>query len=102
LITFFNLSKSLRLIVVFQFTVGGGQILVFRAPRGAGPGATPITTLAGTGKSTIARTVARRYYDEQRLAASFFFSCGGGDIGHAGKLMTSIAVQLAENISTCR
>jgi hypothetical protein len=51
--------------------------------------------LAGTGKSTIARTVARRYHDRQRLAASFFFSRGGGDVGHAGKFVTSIAVQLA-------
>ncbi|EMD84654.1 hypothetical protein COCHEDRAFT_1210544 [Bipolaris maydis C5] len=51
-----------------------------------------------TGKSTIARTVARSYYDKQRLAASFFFSRGGGDAGHAGKFVTSIAVQLARNV----
>jgi hypothetical protein len=54
--------------------------------------------LAGTGKSTIARTVARNYYDRQRLAASFFFSRGGGDVSHAGKFITSIAVQLARNV----
>ncbi|RLL94298.1 hypothetical protein CFD26_102355 [Aspergillus turcosus] len=53
---------------------------------------------AGTGKSTIARTIARQYYDEQRLGASFFFSRGGGDIGHAGKFVTTIARQLASNI----
>ncbi|OAG10550.1 putative WD-repeat protein [Paraphaeosphaeria sporulosa] len=58
--------------------------------------------LAGTGKSTIARTVARRYHDRKLLAASFFFSRGGGDVGHAGKFVTSIAVQLADNITTCR
>jgi hypothetical protein len=58
--------------------------------------------LAGTGKSTIARTVARRYCDKQRLGASFFFSRGGGDVGHAGKFATSIAVQLAHNISEAR
>jgi hypothetical protein len=58
--------------------------------------------LAGTGKSTISHTVARRYYDRQRLAASFFFSRGGGDVGHVGKFVTSIAVQLAENITTSR
>ncbi|KAH8714805.1 putative WD-repeat protein [Phaeosphaeriaceae sp. PMI808] len=58
--------------------------------------------LAGTGKSTIARTIARSYYDKHRLAASFFFSRGGGDIGHAGKFVTSIAVQLADNITTSR
>jgi hypothetical protein len=39
--------------------------------------------------------VARKYHDRQRLAASFFFSRGGGDVGHAGKFVTSIAVQLA-------
>lgn len=56
--------------------------------------------LAGTGKSTIARTVARRYFDQRRLGASFFFSRGGGDAGHAGKFVTSIALQLANNISS--
>jgi hypothetical protein len=54
--------------------------------------------LAGTGKSTIARTVARRYLEQRRLGASFFFSRGGGDVGHAGKFVTSIAVQLASSI----
>lgn len=58
--------------------------------------------LAGTGKSTIARTVAREYYEQKRLGASFFFSRGGGDVGHAGKLVTSIAVQLADNIPSLK
>src|SRR5262249_48845134 len=57
---------------------------------------------AGTGKSTIARTVARRYYEQKRLGASFFFSKGGGDVGHAGKFVTSIAVQLANDIPPLR
>jgi hypothetical protein len=35
--------------------------------------------LAGTGKSTIARTVAREYFEQGRLGASFFFSRSGGD-----------------------
>jgi hypothetical protein len=56
--------------------------------------------LAGMGKSTIARTVAHEYYKRERLGASFFFSRGGGDISHAGKFFTSIAVQLANNIPT--
>ncbi|SLM38551.1 P-loop containing nucleoside triphosphate hydrolase [Lasallia pustulata] len=51
--------------------------------------------LAGTGKSTIARTVARKYFDNGQLGASFFFSRGGGDVGHASKFFTTIAVQLA-------
>ena len=52
--------------------------------------------MAGTGKSTIARTVAREYDDKEHLGASFFFSRGKGDISHAGKLFTTIAVQLAK------
>ncbi|KAF8536777.1 WD40-repeat-containing domain protein [Trichophaea hybrida] len=51
--------------------------------------------IAGTGKSTIARTVANTWYKENQLGASFFFSKGRGDLGHAGKLFTSIASQLA-------
>ncbi|KAF2624116.1 hypothetical protein BU25DRAFT_348524 [Macroventuria anomochaeta] len=61
-----------------------------------------LSGLAGTGKSTIARTVARRYHDRQRLAASFFFSRGGGDVGHAGKFVTSVAVQLAQSVPAVR
>ncbi|KAL2845935.1 WD40-repeat-containing domain protein [Aspergillus pseudoustus] len=53
---------------------------------------------AGTGKSTIARTIARKCHEGQRLGATFFFSRGGGDIGHAGKFVTTVARQLASNI----
>ena len=52
--------------------------------------------MAGTGKSTIARTVARTFYDQDRLGASFFFSRGGGDLAKADKLFTTLAVQLAK------
>ena len=52
--------------------------------------------MAGTGKSTIARTIAREYYNRNCLGASFFFSRGGGDVSHASKFFTSIAVQLAD------
>jgi hypothetical protein len=51
--------------------------------------------MAGTGKSTIARTIAHEYHDQKRLGASFFFSRGTEDRSHAGKLFTTIAVQLA-------
>jgi hypothetical protein len=57
-----------------------------------------LSGLAGTGKSTIARTVARKYFDQNSLGASFFFSRGGRDVGHAGKFVTSIALQLASSI----
>ena len=58
--------------------------------------------LAGTGKSTIARTIARNYFDKKRLGASFFFSRGGGDVSHAGKFVSSIAVQLTSSIPALR
>ncbi|KAL9113919.1 MAG: hypothetical protein Q9227_002053 [Pyrenula ochraceoflavens] len=57
---------------------------------------------AGTGKSTIARTVARRYFDQHQLGASFFFSRGGGDAADASKFVTSIAFQLASIIPTLK
>jgi hypothetical protein len=56
--------------------------------------------LAGTGKSTISRTIARRYNEQKRLGASFFFSKGGGGVSHAGKFFTSLAIQLAGAIPT--
>ena len=51
--------------------------------------------MAGTGKSTIARTIAREYHDQGRLGASFFFSRGGGDLGTSDKIITTLAAQLA-------
>ena len=57
-----------------------------------------LSGLAGTGKSTLARTVAAKYSQSGQLAGSFFFSRGGGDVGHAGKFITSVAFQLANNI----
>ncbi|KAH8803728.1 putative WD-repeat protein [Hyaloscypha sp. PMI_1271] len=58
--------------------------------------------LAGTGKSTISRTIARKYNEQKRLGASFFFSRGGGDISHTGMFFTSLAVQLAFNVPSLR
>jgi hypothetical protein len=51
--------------------------------------------IAGTGKSTVARTVAEHAHDRGQLGASFFFSRGGGELAHADRLFTSIAWQLA-------
>jgi hypothetical protein len=61
-----------------------------------------LSGLAGTGKSTVARSVARWYHTKQHLGASFFFSRGGGDVGQAGRFVTSIAVQLAWSVSGVR
>lgn len=54
--------------------------------------------LASTSKSTVARTVAAKYLEKDALGASFFFSKGSRDVSHAKKFVTSIAVQLANNI----
>ena len=54
--------------------------------------------MAGTGKSTLSRTIALELAEKKRLAASFFFSRGRGDISHAGKFFTTIAAQLATSL----
>jgi hypothetical protein len=51
--------------------------------------------MAGTGKSTIARTIANIYHEQGRLGASFFFSRGEGDLGSCRKVFTTLATQLA-------
>ncbi|KAJ5315151.1 hypothetical protein N7476_005458 [Penicillium atrosanguineum] len=50
--------------------------------------------LAGTGKSTISRTVARSLKNENFLGASFFFRRGEEDRGSATKLFTTITRRL--------
>ncbi|KAH6853275.1 WD40-repeat-containing domain protein [Chaetomium sp. MPI-CAGE-AT-0009] len=57
-----------------------------------------LSGIAGTGKSTVARTVARSCHERGKLGASFFFSKGGGDVSNANKLVTTIARQLASTI----
>jgi hypothetical protein len=52
-----------------------------------------LSGIAGTGKSTIARTVARRCADARRPSASFFFvRSGGGDVASADKFVTTLAL----------
>ncbi|KAJ5908983.1 hypothetical protein N7495_001665 [Penicillium taxi] len=50
--------------------------------------------MAGTGKSTIARTVAQIFKDRGLLGATFFFKRGEADRGIATYLITSIVGQL--------
>ena len=54
--------------------------------------------MAGTGKSTIARTVARLFSERRQLGASFFFRRGEGDRGNAAKLFPTTIKQLAYSI----
>lgn len=58
--------------------------------------------MAGTGKSTISRTIATRFSQASSLGASFFFKRGEGDRGNATKLISTLARQLATTISDLR
>jgi hypothetical protein len=59
-----------------------------------------LNSLASTRKSTIVHTIAQEYSEQVCLGASFFFAQGGGDVGHTGKFVTSIAVQLVSSVPT--
>lgn len=61
-----------------------------------------LSRLAGTGKSTIARTVAQTYHEKGLTLASFFFSEGSGDAESAANFFTTIAAQLAARNSNFR
>ncbi|KAF7556960.1 hypothetical protein G7Z17_g1028 [Cylindrodendrum hubeiense] len=50
--------------------------------------------MAGTGKSTISRTIAWSFKERGLLGASFFFKKGEGDRGHARFFFTTILSQL--------
>ena len=54
--------------------------------------------MAGTGKSTISRTVAHRLAKRGELGASFFFKRGQGDRGRAARFFTTIAAQLVRQL----
>ncbi|PTD03479.1 Vegetative incompatibility protein HET-E-1, partial [Fusarium culmorum] len=54
--------------------------------------------MAGTGKSTISRTVARSHSERGDLCGSFFFKRGEMDRGNLNKLMPTLAHQLTLSI----
>ncbi|KAF3190661.1 hypothetical protein TWF788_008182 [Orbilia oligospora] len=54
--------------------------------------------MAGTGKSTIARTLAQSFEEDGLLGASFFFKRGESDRDNATRLFTTIASQLLPRI----
>jgi hypothetical protein len=56
--------------------------------------------LAGTGKSTIAQTIADAFSDTSYLGASFFFSRGKADRGDSRVLFSTLALQLTESSPT--
>ncbi|KAL4867481.1 hypothetical protein BDV12DRAFT_186654 [Aspergillus spectabilis] len=58
--------------------------------------------MAGTGKSTISRTIARMLKNANHLGASFFFKRGEGDRGNAKKIFPTLIRQLMLRISGLR
>jgi len=58
--------------------------------------------MAGTGKSTISRTISRELAEKKRLAGSFFFARGKKDISHSRMFFTMIAAQLATSLPVLR
>ena len=60
-----------------------------------------VNGLGGTGKSTIAQTIIKRYKDS-RIAATFFFLKGHAECGNANRLFTTLAWQMAKSIPETR
>lgn len=54
--------------------------------------------MAGTGKSTISRTLARQFAGKGYLGANFFFKRGEGDRAGLSKFFTTIASQLIKTV----
>lgn len=54
--------------------------------------------MAGTGKSTVSRTVARWLDNEGLLGGSFFFKKGGIDREDAKQLFTTLTKQILERL----
>ncbi|KAL4766769.1 hypothetical protein BDW60DRAFT_212622 [Aspergillus nidulans var. acristatus] len=61
-----------------------------------------LNSLAETGKSTIARTVAKAFQQQGLLGASFFFKRGEGDRGNAARFFPTIIQQLSTRIPELR
>ncbi|PQE03932.1 vegetative incompatibility HET-E-1 protein [Rutstroemia sp. NJR-2017a BVV2] len=72
---------------IYSWAGGGGSERIFW-----------LNGMAGTGKSTISRTVAQNFADKGELGASFFFKRGEGDRGHAGMFFATIATQLVQQL----
>ena len=61
-----------------------------------------LNDMAGTGKSTISRTIARDFFHRHQLGASFFFKRDEEDRGNASKFFTTITTQLMQSLPDLR
>ncbi|MCJ1324912.1 hypothetical protein MMC10_001574 [Thelotrema lepadinum] len=58
--------------------------------------------MAGTGKSTISRTIAQEFDNQGKLGASFFFKRGEGDRGNASRFFPTIVAQLVRHLPSMK
>ena len=54
--------------------------------------------MAGTGKSTISRTIAQSFAEKGQLGASFFFKRGEDERGNASRFFTTITLHLVHRV----
>jgi len=69
------------------------------------PNSPPIFWLAGfagSGKSTISRTLARKWFEEGRIVGSFFSSRDEQDLRQTKKLFSTLAYQLTRLIRSLK
>lgn len=57
-----------------------------------------LSGMAGTGKSTISRTVAQLFANDDQLGASFFFKRGEGERGNVSRFFTTITTQIVRAV----
>jgi hypothetical protein len=56
-----------------------------------------LSGMAGTGKSTIARTIAQSFASQSQLGATFFFKKGESERSNASRFFTTIATDLVKH-----
>ena len=73
-----------------------------KSNSGCATSTNPLNGLAGTGKTTIAQTIAERLFADGRLGAPFFCSREFEDRSDLKFIFPTLAVQLARNYATFR
>ncbi|CAG8932927.1 unnamed protein product [Penicillium salamii] len=79
-------TRTELLLQINEWAVSAGKMIFW------------LNGMAGTGKSTIARSMARSFKQANILGASFFFRRGQGDLGNATRFISSITRQLLTHV----